>query len=223
MEVVAAIAVVFVGLVVFALVQKSRRQRRRRQRLIEWAARNGWAFTPSPAVDWASRLPGRNKKGVSLALSATIGRHPVSVGEYSYTESHISSAPDGAGGTTTTTTSQTHQYIVTVVRLAQSYHPIAVQPRKAMSRLGRRLGKDDPNATGNDRFDRQFKVHADDMAYARHLVGPALVAEHVAGTVPPWNLHGNELLAYRNGRLDKPEQVPALVAPLIRVADLLGR
>jgi hypothetical protein len=110
-----------------------------------------------------------------------------------------------------------------VVRLAQSYHPIAIQPRTGMSKLGRRLGKDDANATGDDRFDRKFKVHASDPAYARQLVGPALVAEHLAGRVPPWNLYGNELLAYQPGRLDDPGQVPALVAPLIRVADLLGR
>jgi hypothetical protein len=223
MEAVAAIAVVFVVLVVAALVWKASRQRRRRERLVEWAARHGWEFTPTPAVDWASRLPGRNKRGVSLALSATIGRHPVSVGEYSYTETQVSTSSDGTGGTTTSTTSHTHQFVVLVVRLDQSYQPVAVQPRSGLSRLGRRLGRDDPNATGDDRFDRRFKVHASDPAYARQLIGPGLVAEHLTGTVPPWNLYGTELLAYRPGRLDRPEQVPALVAPLIRVADLLGR
>lgn len=224
MELVAAtVAAAFVALVVVALIRKSRRQRRRHERLTAWAARHGWAITPVPAVDWGARLPGGNRNGVSLALSARIGPYPVSVGEYSYTETHTSSSPDGIGGTTTTTTSHTHQYIVMVVRLPQPYHPIAIQPRTAMSKLGRRLGKDDANATGDDRFDRQFKIHAADPGYARRLVGPALIAAHLAGAVPPWNLYGNELLAYQHGRLDDPDQVPTLVAPLIRVADLLGR
>jgi hypothetical protein len=223
MEVVVAIAVVVVGLVVTAMVWEARRQRRRRERLVEWATRHGWEFTPAPAVDWASRLPGRNKRGVSFALSASVGHHPVSVGEYSYTETHVSTSSNGAGGTTTSTTSHTHHFIVLVVRLARSYQPVAVQPRSGLSKFGRRLGKDDPNATGDDRFDRRFKVHTADPRYARQLIGPGLVAEHLAGTVPPWNLYGTELLAYRPGRLDHPDQLPTLVAPLVRVAELLGQ
>jgi hypothetical protein len=194
--VVLTLIIAFVALVVFALVVKASRQRRRRDQLVQWAARNGWSVTPTPAVDWGARLPGGNRKGVSVALSAMMGGRPVSIAEYSYTENATGSP-------------QTHQFIVTVVRLAQSYPPVAVQPRHALSKLVK---------MGGDSFERQFKVEG-----AHQLVGPALVAEHLAGTVPPWNLYGNELLAYRHGRLDRPDQIPALVSPLVRVADLLGR
>jgi hypothetical protein len=195
--VVLTLIIAFVALVIFALVVKANRQRRRRDQLMQWAARNGWTVTPTPAVDWGVRLPGGNRKGVSIALSATMGGRSVSVAEYSYTE-NASGSP------------QTHQFIVTVVRLAQSYPPVAVQPRNPLSKLAK-LG-------GGDGFDRQFKVEG-----AEQLVGPTLAAEHLAGTVPPWSLYRDELLAYRHGRLDRPDQIPALVSPLLRVADLLGR
>lgn len=194
--VVLTLIIAFVALIIFALVVKANRQRRRRDQLVQWAARNGWVVTPTPAVDWATRLPGGNRKGVSVALSAVVAGRSVSVGEYSYTENSTGSP-------------QTHQFIVVVVRLAQQYPPTAVQPRNALSKLAR---------MGGDGFDRQFKVEG-----ARQLVGPSLIAEHLAGTVPPWNLYRNELLAYRHGRLDQPDQIPALVSPLVRVADLLGR
>lgn len=206
-----AIAVALAGLVILALIVRGRGQRRRHEELARWAAAHGWTVTPNPTVDWGARLPGGNRKGISLALSAVVNGRPVSVGEYSYTETHITGG--GADGATTTT-SHTHRFVVAVVRLNQSYQPVAVRPRSALSKLAVR---------GDERFDRQFTVEAADPAYARRLIGPALAAEHVAGTVPPWSLHGTELLAYRKGRLDAPDQIPGLVSPLIRVADLLGR
>jgi hypothetical protein len=50
-----------------------------------------------------------------------------------------------------------------------------------------------------------------------------LAGEHVAGRVPPWSLQGAELLTYQSGRLDDPERIAGVAAPLIRVATLLGR
>lgn len=116
-----------------------------------------------------------------------------------------------------------HRYLVTAVRLTASYPPLAVQPRGGLSRLGRAMFGDNAAATGYDTFDRQFRVHTRDPAYARTLVGLALIAEHLAGRVPEWSLAGYDLLAWQSGHLSDPHQIPTLAARLVRVAELLGR
>lgn len=206
------VAVGFVALLA-ALVAHSRQQERAHQeRLRYWAATNGWAYLPKPAVDWGNRLPGRNRSGVSVALSGTVGGRRVSVAEYSYTTSSTS------GETTTTTT---HHHVVIAVHLPQPYPTLAVQPRGMMSRFGRALFGDNATATGDFAFDTDYRVYGDPAA-ARQLVGPALRAEHVRGTVPAWSLAGTDLLTWVTGRLTAPERAPGMVVPLLRVADLLG-
>jgi hypothetical protein len=144
------------------------------------------------------------------------------VAEYAYSETHTSSGPDGVGGSTTTTSTQTHHFVVTVVRLSRSYPPIAVEPRGALSKLGRTLFGAAGATTGHANFDRQFRVTTTDRVLARRLITPALIGEHLAGAVPPWSLYGHDLLAYRPGRIDNPNHIPGIVAPLLRVARLFA-
>jgi hypothetical protein len=51
---------------------------------------------------------------------------------------------------------------------------------------------------------------------SRALVGPALIAEHLAGRIPAWSLAGQDLLAWQQGTLTDPSRVEALLAALIR-------
>jgi hypothetical protein len=153
---------------------------------------------------------------VSLILAATAYGRPVCVAEYSYT---TESMTDSRGNRSTTT----HHLIVTVVRLAASYAPVAVQPRGALSRLGRTIFGDNAASTGHQDFDRQFRVQTKDPATSRALVGPALIAEHLAGRIPAWSVAGHDLVAWQPGHIDDPSQVETLAAQLVRVADLLGR
>jgi hypothetical protein len=201
----AALLVLVVLLIVFSV----RRERQRQARIRQWAAKPG-------AVEWASRLPGNTRRGVSLILSGTAYGWPVSVAEYSYTTESMS---DSSGNRSTTT----HHLIVTVVRLAVPYPPVAVQPRGALSRLGRAIFGDKAASTGHDDFDRQFRVQTKDPAASRALVGPALITEHLAGRVPAWSLAGQDLLTWQQGRIDDPSHVESLAAQLVRVAGLLGR
>jgi hypothetical protein len=47
------------------------------------------------------------------------------------------------------------------------------------------------------------------------------MAAHIAGEVPHWSLVGDELMTHRTGRIHNPARIPALVAPLLRIADLI--
>lgn len=90
---------------------------------------------------------------------------------------------------------------------------------------------------GHPAFDDKFRVvathplrgYADhrgnyatqDRQLAQRLLGPALVAEHLAGRVPGWSVAGYDLISWRQGRIE-PEKITADVSALVRVADLLG-
>jgi len=218
--IVAAIAA-FVALVVVAAVVSVRRDRRRRKALRQWAARYGWAYVERPATDWPARLPGHNRRGVSLVVSGVVDRYPVSVADYSYTQTSTSTTGSSSSSMSSTTT--TYHFVVVVVRLARPGPTVAVQPRHGLSKLGRAIFGDSATALGYEPFDRAFRVVSKEPAAARQLIGPVLAGEHVAGRVPQWSLRGAELLTYRQGRLGDPAGIPDLARPLVRVATLLGR
>ncbi len=220
--IVAAVALLL-ALIVVAAVVTARRERQRREALRQWAVQHGWTYTERPAADWVSRLPGRNRRGVSLMLSGVVARYPVSVAEYSYTQTSTSTTRNADGTSSTSTSSTTYHFVVVVVRLPWPGPSIEVQPRHGLSKLGRAIFGDRATAIGYEPFDRAFRIAAKDPAAARRLVGPVLAGEHIAGRVPAWSLHGAELLTYRSGRLDDPAGIPDVAAPLIRVATLLGR
>jgi hypothetical protein len=81
---------------------------------------------------------------------------------------------------------------------------------------------DNATATGHDAFDQQFRVHTPNPELARTLIGPTLIAEHLADRVPAWSLTGHHLLTWQTGRISDPDHIAMLAKPLVRVAKLLG-
>jgi hypothetical protein len=211
-----ALTVVVVIVLIALTVWRARQERAREAEISQWAASRGWTVTPKAgAIEWTSRLPGTNRRGVSLILSGTVSGWPVRVAEYSYTTTS-SSGPDGASSSTT------HRYVVTAVRLAAWYAPVAVQPRGGISRLGKAIFGDNAAATGHPDFDRQVRVDTKDPATSHALVGPALIAEHLAGQIPAWSLAGQDLFAWQEGKITDPSRIEPPAAGLIRVATLIG-
>ncbi|HZM77807.1 MAG TPA: hypothetical protein VFC19_18980 [Candidatus Limnocylindrales bacterium] len=196
---------------ILAFVIGWRVESRRKERIRQWAHHHGWIVTFSPIVDWATRLPKSRRRGVSLLVSGVVGGRPVAVAEYSY---HV---PDSDGQGTT------YRYVVTAVRLPVSYQPIAVQPRGVLSRVGLAMFGGGATTIGHAAFDRDFRVHTKNPALVRTLLGPTLIAEHVARRVPFWSLAGPDLLTWQDGKIVDPSRIPATAANLVRVADLLGR
>ena len=216
-------AVLLFGLIVIAAIASARHERRRRDALREWAGRHGWTYAERPRTEWPARLPGRDRGGVSLALSGVLDGYPVSVAEYSYTQTRSSTTPGQSGTSSTSTTRTTYRYVVTVVRLPRPGPTVEVQPRHGLSKMGRAIFGDRATAIGYEPFDRAFRIVAKDPTAGRQLVGRSLAGEHLAGRVPAWSLRGAELLTYQEGRLADPARIPSLAAPLVRVAHLLGR
>jgi hypothetical protein len=218
----AAVAGVFclatTAILVVIVIATRRRERRRHDGLTRWAAQNGWTLVERPAVSWGARLPGGNPQGVDSALFAVVHGRGVGIGEYSYSETQITSTPDGSGGATTAT----HHFVVTVARLGRALPSITVQPRGKLSRVARGVFGPGETATGHDAFDRAFRIATSEPRAVRDWCTPALIAEHLAGRVPPWSVYGDELLTYRAGRIDAPSAIPAEIHPTLRLATLLG-
>ena len=207
--------VVMLALVVVLAVVNVRAERRRSEGIAAWAVAHGWRYLRRPDVEWGAWLPGRNRAGVSFAVSTSVDGRIVSLAEYSYTE-HSSAGTEGGS------TSTTHRYVLVVVRLRRAYPRLAVERRGAFSRLGRALFGGGVQ-TGDEAFDRAFRVVAEQPAAAPVQITPALMAEHLAGTVPTWQIRGCELLATWSGRLTGPDQIPSFCRPMLRVAAVVDR
>ena len=216
-----ATCLLVVGLLIAGLIALQRRQNRIRQEALQrWAAANDWTLVPHPQVDWATRLPGRNGKGVTLALTGWLWGRRASVADYSYTETTSTSSPDGHGGTTHGTQTTTHTFTVLVVHLDRPSPYLGVQPRSVFSRWGRALFGTG-TALGHEQFDKHFRV-VGEPGMSPYPLHPALLAAHVDGTAPAWTLSGTDLMTFRQGRLGDPGTIPQLLGPLYRVADLLA-
>jgi hypothetical protein len=208
-----AVIAAALGLVVVSVVVNGHRERRRRDHLRLWAKHHGWYLREQPSVDWGERLPGRNRRGVSLSVHGTVNGRTVAVAEYSYT----TSSTDGQGNST----SETHRFVVTAVRLPTMYPTLWVERRTGLSKLGRAVFGDAATAIGDERFDRMYRIRTVVPVQVHSVLSPALVNEHIEGRLPVWSIQGTELLSYQKGRIESPEQIPALAAPLVRVAELL--
>ncbi|GAB0107193.1 hypothetical protein JMUB6875_61860 [Nocardia sp. JMUB6875] len=203
-------------LVLIVVLPITLRVERDRKELIRgWAGLHGWMFQERSVAPWTARLPGRNRRGLGVTVTGQLGGRWVTVAEYSYETS------SGSGESSSTTT---HRYIVAVVLLDRPHPPLAVRQRGLVSQFGRALFGDKPTATGNVLFDARFRIDAADPSHAKAMVGPNLVAAHIAGAVPQWSLVGNELLTYTpvSGKLRDPRQIPWYAGQLLHVADLLG-
>ena len=213
MEILAAVgcllAVPLLVLLVVAVVRGHENEKRRLAAVTGWAAAHGWQFVPSPAVDWHQRLPGRSRRGVAWSVLGAVAGRRVSVAEYRYTESHTT----GSGSSATTHT-RTHRYVVAVVHLDRPLGRLTVRHRDAFSRMGRALFGAEP-VTGDREFDKRFVVEGD------IALPPSFVPAHVAGALPPWSLHGADVMVWTPGRVADPAGIPGYAAPALHVADML--
>ncbi|WP_174183310.1 hypothetical protein [Nocardia barduliensis] len=217
---IAVIMLPFVVLLAVVVPLGIRAERARKATLRQWATARGWTFAESSRAHWTARLPGRNSRGLGVTMSGQLGGRWVTVADYSY-QTSTSSSPS----TTSTTTTTTHRFIVVLVLLDRAYPPIAVVSRGLLSQLGRAIFGDKPTATGNVLFDAQYRIVTPDPACAEALVGPLLIRAHIAKAVPHWSIVGAELLTCvpTSRKLRDPNLIPGYVAPLLHVAELLGR
>ncbi|MGE7002961.1 hypothetical protein ACQKHK_12560 [Staphylococcus capitis] len=225
---IAVVVLVLVALAIWGYL----RDRRRQDAIIRWAARSGWTIQKDAQVPFLNRLPGYERRKISLLLHSTISGRPVAVAEYSWTRANPGSSYADAGDGILDSlvpdlfgdpSLNSHHFVVTAVRLPRPYPPLSVARRRhGLYGLRQKMAGGKAVSLDYPPFDDKFRVTTNQQELARRLLGPTLVAEHVDGRLPTWSVVDHDLISWRPGRLDDPEKIPEEIAPLLRVADLLG-
>lgn len=232
--VLAVVAAVVVIAVVVALNHAV--ERRYSRTVAEWAAARGWRFREGGGGAWASRLPKGVRSGVRLEVEGTVTgvahTYPVTVAHYWWQTQHqqaVQHARQVMVGkqyqtkweTRWETRTVTHDLTVHVVRLPRPVPQIAVEPRGLGSRAARSVGLSGGRETGDDQFDRKFKVETAAGPAESFQLPAALLRAHCDDAVPLWSAHGHELLSTQDHKL-RPATIDDFTRRLVRVADSLA-
>lgn len=208
-----------------------------------WAAQNGWRVSRDVALPFEVGGPDDGQGQAAILLHTSVNGRPVAVADYWYRRWHNSWDSDAANRR------QMVRKTVTTVRLTDSYPRMTVKRRsggggwgafnavfgaigRASDPVGAALGdlqqrllgpKSVGVTLGYQPFDQQFEIEATNPDVARRLFGRELVEQLVAGGGPTWTIQGQDLYTITGSSPIVPEEIPARVSSLLRVADLLGR
>jgi hypothetical protein len=208
-------------LVVGLGVLSSRRNSARESGLKAWATRRGWQYLPQ-RDELAGLLPGvafgkGSRRRCRNLVRGTLGGLPLTAFDYSYAVASSKPGPDD----TPASSSTTFRLRVLLVELPERWPRLSASPHGLLSRLAVTLGGQDV-VTGQEPFDQQYRVKAEDQAAARRLLeplGPALLADQDQAL----ELDENLLVLYRPG-LQQPEDLQTWLAgldgPVARLASI---
>ena len=148
----------------------------------------------------------------------------VTVAHYWYQTTSTTSHTDSDGHRRTTTSTSTHALAVIVIWLAARYPAVELQGR-GLGRgwglaLSRAVGREPPNLTGNEQFDRRYRIRGA-APDASALVTPRVISAYLAGDLPPWRLNGSQLVITWPGPV-RVEEVDAQIDQALWITGLLA-
>jgi hypothetical protein len=198
-------------LVAFLAYRSWKQEQKRREQLMAWAATNGYGFSVRDD-SWCSRWSGPpfGQGDDRRALNVVTGQYadrPFVAFDYYY-ETH---STDSKGNRTT----QTHNYVVTALRLAAWLPTLQVTPESVFSRIGNVLGFDDIELESED-FNRRFRVQAQDRKFASDVLNPRTMEALLRAPQASWRIEGVDILTWSTGRL-----LPGNIAPMTATLDLV--
>jgi hypothetical protein len=223
------VIVVIVMILIVALGAAARKQDRRyRSGLRDWAAARGWTYCGN-GEEWtpilyrgelAALLPrGDRGQGVELQLDGTRQGRPVTVAHYWYQTTSTRRDSDGRSSESTST----HALAVIVVRLVARY-PAAALERRGLG-LGwglaasRAVGSQPANLTGNEEFDRRYRIRAEAPGGSA-LVTRQVISAYLASDLPLWQLSDDQLVITRPGAI-RADHLDREIDQALTVAGLL--
>jgi hypothetical protein len=212
-------------LIVVLGVATYRRDRRYQAGLFDWATDRGWTYRQGGGGEWITLLPrGNGRCGVKLQLDGSRDGRPVTVAHYWYQTTHTTTRTDSNGYRRTTESTATHALTVIVVWLAARYPAVGLEDRGLGwgwgLALSRALGREPPNLTGNEQFDRRYRIRTAAPGVSA-LVTPQVIKAHLANDLPSWGLNGNQLVITWSGRI-RVEEVDAKIDQALWITGLLA-
>jgi hypothetical protein len=203
-----------VALVVVVLVGVFVLERKRRERLMQFAVMRGWEyvgkdpglvhlFTGDPFGE------GDDREARNVLTGQESGR-PFTAFDYSYE----TRSTDSKGHTTTTT----HRFGICAVPLPAPLGTVEVVPENVLTRMAGAVGVLSDIDLESEGFNRRFRVRAGDRKLACDVLTPRTM-EYLLSVAPEaWRMEGGHVVSWHPGRLDAAEVVRTC-AVLDRVLD----
>ncbi|MDL4776397.1 hypothetical protein [Actinomadura xylanilytica] len=211
---IAAVFVVVVGGNVWGALS---RRRDGSHGLSAWAREHGWYYCHGTIrVPWHD-LMGLSSFRVRRLLHGRSGALWADVCHCTY-ETRGNSGT-GSGWTHSTTT--VHDIVVAAAELGGGRPGMEVHRRGLGSRMARALGKRAEVESGDDEFDRRYRLESGDPDAARPFLSPELVQAHLRDEITPWRLERGTLIVVEDGVLE-PAEIGRRLQNLERIAVLLG-
>ena len=189
-------------------------ERKRRERLMQYAVNRGWQYAaedPLLADSFTGAPFGKgDRRRARNVLRGQENGHPFTAFDYSY-ETH---STDSKGNRTT----QTHRYGVVVCPLPGPLGTVEVAPEDMFTRAAGAVGLVGDIDLESEEFNRRFRVRASDRKLASDLLTPRTMQFLVSLQSEAWRVQGRHILSWRKGRLD-PAEVVRTCAVLRRVVD----
>lgn len=201
----------FVALVVAVLIGVFVLERKRRERLLQFALMRGWEYVGQDPglVDLFGGDPfgeGEDRKARNVLTGQECGR-PFTAFDYSYE----TRSTDSKGHTSTAT----HRFGVCVVPLPVPLGTVEVVPENVLTRMALAVGVLSDIDLESEDFNRRFRVRATDRKLACDILTPPTMAYLISVTPEAWRLEGGHVVSWHPGRLDAAE--------VVRTCAVLGR
>lgn len=189
-------------------------ERKRRERLMQYALMRGWQYVGEDPtlVDRFDGEPfgkGDRRRARNVLTGQESGRHFTAF-DYSY-DTH---STNSKGHRTTTT----HRFGVCVVPLPVPLGRVEVLPEDVFTTMAGAVGLMADLDLESEDFNRRFRVRATDAKLASDVLTPRTMHYLLSADPEAWRIEGAQLVSWHPGRLD-PAEVVRTCAVLDRVLD----
>jgi hypothetical protein len=189
-------------------------ERKRRDRLMQFALMRGWRYAgedPTLASRWGGAPFGKgDRRRARNVLSGHEAGRQFTAFDYSY-ETH---STDSKGNRTTST----HRFTVCAVPLPGALPVVEVLPEDVFTRMASAVGLATDIELESEAFNRAFRVRAADPKLASDVLSPRTMQYLLAARSDAWRLEGDHVVAWHDGRLD-PAGIVKTCAVIDRVID----
>jgi hypothetical protein len=186
-------------------------ERKRRDRLMQFAVMRGWSYVgedPRLVDQWPGEPFGHGDNARARnVLGGTESGRPFTAFDFSY-ETH---STDSKGHRSTTT----HRWTVCVVPMQGWLGHVQVEPESALDRLAGAVGLVTDIDLESEAFNRRFRVSASSAKLASDILPPRTMEYLLSVDAGAWRTCGSDLVGFAKRRLDP--------ADVVRTCAVLGR
>jgi hypothetical protein len=184
-----------------------------------WAVEHGHSYVERDDTTWVGRWDfapfnvGRFRHADNVVTGQWDDR-PFTVFDY---QDETGTSNVGAAGGASSDGRVTWRHAVCVLTLSSAARRLVVTQRSRTERIVHHSGSDDVRL-GNDTFDRQYDVDADDPAFATAALPTSAVESLLVHPVAGLRIEGNEVISWTKSSFQDPAEMPDRLNTLAIVA-----